>query len=184
MFSFFKKTTFGLPFLIIAGLLMLLWYELFHQHPTELPSNLIGEPLPHFELTNLYFPQQVFKPDDLKGQMSLLTVWASWCDACASEAPMLMKLKNELHIKLYSINYKDDPQAAKAWLAKYGNPFLITGSDTTGDAAIDLGVYGTPETFVISASGKILYRQIGPITEAIWREKIAPLMTQYAPKQA
>ena len=179
MITHSQKIKWIVPFVILFALLGLLWRELFYAKPNELPSALVGEPIPHFSLPRLHEPTLQFTHLDLKGRVSLLTVWASWCYACTYEAPMLMKIKDEYHVPIYSIDYKDDPSDAIAWLKKYGNPFEITGTDQTGDVAIDLGVYGTPETFVITAEGKIIYRHVGVITQTVWDESLYPIIKQY-----
>lgn len=175
-----QKLKFIIPLLIIFVLCALLWRELFSASTRDLPSTLLGENLPAFSLTNLNAPQYVFTAHDLPHEPVLLNVWASWCEACVLEVPMLLEINHDYKVKIYSINYKDDPQDAKNWLKKYGNPFVITGSDLNGDAAIDLGVYGTPETFIISPQGKIVYRHLGPITEKNWQEILYPLVKHYA----
>ncbi len=165
-----------IPLLVLFMLLGLLWRELFYSKPNELPSALIGETLPDFKLENLLLPAVSFTAHDLQGKVSLLNVWATWCYACSIEHPMLMKIKNKYHIPMYSINYKDDPEQARNWLSQHGNPYIQTGRDLHGDTAIDLGVYGTPETFVINQAGKIVYRHIGAIDQANWDKVIYPLI--------
>lgn len=164
------------PLLILFPLLGLLTYELFYAKPNELPSALIGEPVPEFKLENLLLPNVVFTEHDLQGKVSLLNVWATWCYACSLEHPMLMKIKNQYHIPMYSINYKDKPQDARTWLTQRGNPYIQIGRDIHGDTAIDLGVYGTPETFVINQAGKIVYRHIGAINQQNWDNVLYPLI--------
>jgi len=165
-----------LPFIILFTLLGLLWRELFYAKPNELPSALIGETLPDFKLENLLLPAATFTPRNLDGKVSLLNVWATWCYACGLEHAMLMKIKTQYHVPVYSINYKDDPNEAKAWLQQRGNPYVMIGRDKHGDAAIDLGVYGTPETFVINTAGKIVYRHIGAIDQRSWDNVLYPLI--------
>ena len=112
--------------------------------------------------------------------MSLLNVWATWCYACEIEAPMLLKIKTQYHIPIYSILYKDDPKEALLSLKKNGNPYVMIGLDRKGDTAIDLGVYGTPETFVISREGKIIYRHVGIINQTVWDSVLYPLIKKYS----
>jgi cytochrome c biogenesis protein CcmG, thiol:disulfide interchange protein DsbE len=168
-----------LPFILLFALLFLLWRELFYAKPNELPSALVGQSVPAFILPNLLAPQQTFSQKDLLGRVSLLNVWATWCYACSVEHPMLMKIKDQYHVPIYSIAYKDDANEAKKWLQQNGNPYVLTGHDSKGDAAIDLGVYGTPETYVISPEGKIIYRHIGVINQQNWEEVIYPLVKKY-----
>lgn len=168
-----------LLFLFLFLLLGLLWHQLFYSKPTEPPSALVGQDVPAFQIPSLYQPDHLFTPEAFAGRVALLTVWATWCEACSVEMPMLMKIKEQYHIPMYSIIYKDDPDAAKKWLQEYGNPFVMSGLDTEGDVAIDLGVYGTPETFVIDQSGKIIYRHVGIIDQEVWDEVIYPLIQEH-----
>lgn len=174
-----NKLKFILPFLILFTLLGLLWRELFYAKHSELPSALIGETVPHFQIPNLLQPNAYLSEEQFSGKVMLLNVWATWCYACTLEHPMLLKIQQEYHVPIYSINYKDDPSAARAWLARSGNPYLATGIDNHGDVAIDLGVYGTPETFVISPAGKIVYRHVGVIDQATWDKVLYPLIKKY-----
>lgn len=167
------------PFIILFALLGLLWRELFYSKPGQLESTLIGQSLPSFRLQTLDLAPVPFTPKNLQGKVVLLNVWATWCYACNLEHPMLMKIKDQYHVPIYSINYKDNPTEAKKWLQEKGNPYVITGIDKTGDVAIDLGVYGTPETFVISPDGKIVYRHIGIIDQKIWDDVLYPVVKQY-----
>jgi cytochrome c biogenesis protein CcmG, thiol:disulfide interchange protein DsbE len=164
----------SIPFLIVLLLLILLGYELYFSQHDILPSPLIGESLPYFQLPTL--DDQVLTNKTLLGKPALLTVWASWCYACAAEQPMLMRIKKNYHVPIYGINYKDNPVDARMWLAKNGNPFILTGIDQTGDVGIDLGIYGTPETFVINREGKIIYRHIGTIDQHNWDKILYPLL--------
>src|SRR5579883_890561 len=170
-----QKLKSAIPFLILFILLLLLWRELFYSTPNELPSALIGEPVPHFQLSTLTPPMKTFTQNDLRGHVSLLNVWATWCSACGMEHPMLMKISRQYHVPIYGIAYKDDPADVKQWLEKSGNPYVLLGDDKNGDVAIDFGVYGTPETFVINAEGKIVYRYIGAIDQKAWDNTLYPL---------
>ena len=168
-----------IPFILLFALLGLLWRELFFAKPSEIPSPLIGEKMPAFKLPVLSTPDKTFTQKELAGHVALLNVWATWCAACVYETDMLMKINTQYHIPIYSIDYKDDPVNATRWLQKYGNPYVLTGMDRSGDAAIDLGVYGTPETFVISPAGNIVYRHVGIIDQKAWDEVLYPLIKQY-----
>lgn len=174
-----RKLKHVIPFIILFALLALLWRELFYAKPNELPSPLIGKTVPHFQLPNLFAPNLPFTPKELTGRVTLLNIWATWCYACAVELPMLMKIREEYRVPVYGIAYKDDPDEVKKWLHKNGNPYVMTGDDKKGDVAIDLGVYGTPETYVISSQGKIVYRHIGVITQSHWDEVLYPLIRKY-----
>lgn len=171
-----NKLKLTIPFLILFILFGFLYYELFHAKPNELPSALIGEPVPAFSLPLINNPAAALTQNQLKHHVTLLNVWASWCYACGLEHEMLMKISREYHIPVYSILYKDDPAKAAAWLHEHGNPFVMTGNDSKGDVAIDFGVYGTPETFVISPAGNIVYRHIGAIDQETWDKVLWPLI--------
>src|SRR3990167_6967485 len=177
-----KNIKHSVPFFILFALLFLLWWELFHAHAQEIPSALVGEPVPQFELADILHADKPFTAEDLNGKVSLLNVWATWCYACNIEAPMLMRIKEKYHVPIYSIDYKDAANLAQQWLQKYGNPYTKIGMDKHGDVAIDLGVYGTPETFVISPNGKIVYRHVGVIDQKTWDEILYPLVKKYAVK--
>lgn len=167
------------PFLILFALLGLLGRELFYSNPNELPSALLGEDLPAFNLPNIFAGKDPLTPQQLKGRVSLLNVWATWCYACEAEHAMLMKITNQYRIPIYSIVYKDEAKNAIDWIVKKGNPYALIGDDKKGDVAIDLGVYGTPETFVIDKKGKIVYRHIGAIDQKTWDETLYPLIKKY-----
>ena len=175
-----------IPLVLVVGLLGLLFAGLRSGDPSSLPSVLIGKPLPDFNLAAIPqlkneagAPVPGFSSADLKkGKVSLLNVWASWCVPCLAEAPELAELAKQ-GVRLYGINYQGDKaEAAKRFLARHGNPFLAVGADETGMTAIDLGVYGVPETFVIDGSGRIVLRFPGAITPEVFAEKIKPAMEQ------
>jgi cytochrome c biogenesis protein CcmG, thiol:disulfide interchange protein DsbE len=173
-----------LPFALFIGLAGLFWYALETGDPSKLPSALIGKPVPQFSLPPLEGLKseggaeiESFGASDLvQGDPTIVNVFASWCVPCLEEHPLLMALAAEPGIRIYAINYKDDPASARRFLGRYGNPFSRVGTDTTGRTAIDFGVYGVPETFVISGDGKIAYRHVGPLTEEAITTKILPLM--------
>jgi cytochrome c biogenesis protein CcmG/thiol:disulfide interchange protein DsbE len=182
----------ALPFLIFAGLAGLFWYALQTGDPSRLPSALIGRPVPDFTLP----PLEGLKGDDGKampsfdaadlatGQATIVNVFASWCVPCLVEHPMLMALAKEKGVRLYGINYKDSPASARRFLGRYGNPYLRAGADASGRTAIEFGVYGVPETYVISGDGKIVYRHVGPLTEEAIATKLLPLVRPEADKPA
>jgi cytochrome c biogenesis protein CcmG/thiol:disulfide interchange protein DsbE len=174
-----KKAQKTIPFIILFILLGLLGWELFHSKPYELPSALIGENVPRFVLPNILPNQPTFTHHNFTGQVSLLNIWATWCEACTIEHSMLMKIKNDYHVPIYGIIYKDKVDDAITWLNQNGNPYERIGNDKKGDVAIDLGVYGTPETFVINAQGKIIYRHVGIIDQQIWDDILYPLIKKH-----
>ena len=124
-------------------------------------------------------PDKTFTQQDLQGHIALLIIWTSGCYACRLEQPILMKITQEYKIPIYSLNYGDGTNAAKSWLLKWGNPFVATGMDTAGYVAMQLGVYGTPETFLIDDQGMIRYRHVGVLDQNAWDEDLLPLVRQY-----
>ena len=149
--------------------------------PTEIPSPLIGKPVPDFNLPAVNKPNLRVSLAELKGRVTLLNVWASWCVACRSEHPLLMKLARETSIPIYGLNYKDQPEDARRWLVAFGNPYARSASDLDGKVGFNLGVYGVPETFLIDANGTVVYKHIGPLTETTWQEKLLPLLVRLTP---
>lgn len=144
--------------------------------PREVPSPLIDKPAPAFSLARLDAPEQQLGLEDLKGQVWLLNVWASWCVACRQEHPLLVELAGQNLVPIYGLNYKDKREEALAWLGRYGNPYIISLSDTEGLVGIDYGVYGVPETFVIDKQGTIRLKHIGPVTPEALRDTIMPMV--------
>jgi cytochrome c biogenesis protein CcmG/thiol:disulfide interchange protein DsbE len=161
-------------FVVMAGFLAIG----LKRDPREVPSPLIGKPAPAFDLPQLAQLDQRLAAKDLRGQVWLLNVWASWCVACRQEHPLLVELGKTGQVKLYGLNYKDKREDALGWLNNYGNPYLKSVSDTEGLVGIDYGVYGVPETFVIDKQGVIRYKQIGPVTPEALRDKLLPLVAQ------
>ncbi len=147
-------------------------------NPREVPSPFIGKPAPSFQLAQLAQPEQKFSPQQMQGQVWLLNVWASWCVACRIEHPLLVDLAKKDVIPIIGLNYKDKPDAALGWLGRFGDPYKLSIVDLDGRVGIDYGVYGVPETFLIDKAGVIRFKQIGPITEDAWRNKILPLVQQ------
>ena len=163
-------------FLPLAAFLILavfLWRGLY-LNPQTLESSLIGKPLPPFRLP-VFERGQFFSDAGFKGQVSLLNVWASWCPACQQEQVVLLALARE-GIAVYGLNYKDDKSSAQAWLKEWGNPYRKILIDKEGRTAINLGVYGAPETFVIDKKGIIRYRYAGILSDSVWQKEIKPLM--------
>lgn len=164
----------AVPFVFFVLLMLLLWAGL-GLNPRELPSPLVGQPAPAFELPELLDPEGRFQHEALLGQASLLNVWASWCVSCRAEHPVLMELARA-GVPVYALNYKDTRADAIAYLRRGGNPYRAIGFDEGGQVGIDWGVYGTPETFVIGPDGVIRYKHVGPLTQRVLAEKILPLM--------
>jgi cytochrome c biogenesis protein CcmG/thiol:disulfide interchange protein DsbE len=144
-------------------------------NPREVPSPLIGKAAPRFELPVLQQPDKLFSPDDMRGQVWLLNVWASWCASCRDEHPLLVALARQKELPILGLNYKDKGDDALAWLKRYGNPYRLSIADFDGRTGIDYGVYGVPETYLIDSEGVIRYKQIGPLTAQTLEGKILPL---------
>jgi len=144
----------------------------------DLPSVLVGKPVPQFSLPAVQGRTRGLETADLMGQVSLVNVFASWCVPCRAEHPLFMALSKTGEVPLYGMNYKDKPDQAEAWLAELGDPYTLLGADLDGRAGIEWGVYGVPETYVIDADGTIAYRQVGQITPQILEERLLPLVRQ------
>jgi cytochrome c biogenesis protein CcmG/thiol:disulfide interchange protein DsbE len=166
-----------IPLILFALLSLFLWRGLSLK-PQELPSAQVGQSLPLFNLPILGDAKKRVTTNTLLKQPILLNVWASWCAACIDEQLFLMQLKADNTIPIYGINYKDSSDKAIEWLAKWGNPYQLVAVDKQGRLAIDLGVYGTPETFLIDSQGIIRYRHVGVLDETSWQQTLLPLVRQ------
>lgn len=164
-----------LPLLVFIGITVFLAVGLTHD-PREVPSPLIGKPVPQFSLPPVRGRTLGLATGDLRGDVSLVNVFASWCVACREEHPLLMQIKRDSVLPIHGLDYKDQPADAARWLNEMGDPYTRTGADLDGRVAIDWGVYGVPESFVIDREGRIAYKQIGPITPAVWNQKLLPLI--------
>jgi cytochrome c biogenesis protein CcmG/thiol:disulfide interchange protein DsbE len=167
-----KTARYLIPLILFAVIMALLWKGL-QKDPHELPSALINQPVAEFSYPSLLNKQPITKQQFL-GHVTLLNVWATWCITCHAEHAVLMDIANSKEVVIYGLNYKDDPAAARQWLQKYGNPYQDVILDDKGTLAIDFGVYGTPETFIIDSQGIIRYKHIGAISPAAWKDKIEP----------
>ena len=165
------------PLLIFALLVGVFWLGL-GKDPTELPSALTGKPMPAFSLPVLGEEARQVSEQDLKGKPYLLNLWATWCPTCYVEHPYLLELAKQNRIRLIGLNYKDEREKALQYLSRLGNPYELTLVDADGMLGINLGVYGAPETFLVSADGVILYRRAGDLNERIWQDEIVPLLAQ------
>jgi cytochrome c biogenesis protein CcmG/thiol:disulfide interchange protein DsbE len=168
---------FAIPLAVFVVILAFLFVGL-GLNPREVPSPFIGKPAPAFQLAQLHAPDRAFTEKDLRGQVWLLNVWASWCISCRDEHPLLVELAKGKTVPLVGLNYKDKPDEAKAWLKQFGDPYQLSVSDLNGRVGIDYGVYGVPETFVIDKTGVIRYKHIGPITPEALESKILPLVRE------
>jgi cytochrome c biogenesis protein CcmG, thiol:disulfide interchange protein DsbE len=158
------------PLAIFLGLVVLFVIRLQSGDPSRIPSALIGHPAPQTNLPAVAGldrngePVPGIDPASFKGAVTVVNVWASWCVPCHDEAPLLMQLAKDTRLRVIGINYKDQPDNARRFLGRYGNPFVAAGADENGRAAIEWGVYGVPETFVVGRDARIAYKLVGPIT--------------------
>ena len=162
-------------FVVLAGILYL-GFTL--RDPTLLPSALVGQPFPEFDLPTLGDPPGRAGRDDIAGEVRLVNVWATWCPTCLAEHGELMRIRRETGLSIVGVNYKDDPVGARAWLDRHGDPYDFNVVDAAGDLGVELGVYGAPETFVVDAAGTIRYKRVGEVNGRVWKEEIAPLLAE------
>src|ERR1700704_2695061 len=160
-----------IPLVVFLGLAVLFLIRLGAGDISRIPSVLIGHPAPATVLPGVAGLERNGKPvpgleaDSFKGAVAVLNVWASWCVPCRDEAPLLLTLTRDPRVRILGINYKDSPENARRFLARYGNPYVANGADLNGRASIEWGVYGVPETFVVGRDGRIAYKLIGPLTK-------------------
>jgi cytochrome c biogenesis protein CcmG/thiol:disulfide interchange protein DsbE len=159
-----------IPFFLFIVLAVLFWRGLALD-PHHLPSVKIGQKLPDFELSSL--DNGTFKSSSMQGHIALLNVWASWCMSCADEQVTLMQLASQ-GVAIFGLNYKDSSENATQWLHEWGNPYRQVGEDIDGKVAINIGVYGAPETFLLDKQGIIQYRHVGALTPQIWKKEFLP----------
>ena len=171
------RIVFLLPVLAFVGIAMALGVGLTRK-PGEVPSALIGKPVPEFSLAPVQGRALGLSSNDLRGEVSLVNVFASWCTACRAEHAVLNAFAKQSAVPIYGLNYKDDADAARAWLKQMGDPYVTSLIDADGKVGIDYGVYGVPETFVIDRAGVVRYRQVGPVTAESMERRIAPLLQQ------
>jgi cytochrome c biogenesis protein CcmG, thiol:disulfide interchange protein DsbE len=170
-----RRLAFLLPAALFAVLVVVFSIGLTHD-PHLLPSALIDRPTPDFALPGLYAAAEGLSREDLAGRVTLVNFFASWCAPCREEHSELMALSRRRGVTLQGVAYKDKPEDARRFLDGLGNPFRRVGVDRDGRTAIDFGVYGVPETYVVDASGHIRYRQVGPLTAEDIEDKILPLI--------
>lgn len=166
---------FVLPLGVFALLVILLGIGLT-MDPKKVPSPLIGKPAPEFTLSRLHHLSTSFSPEDFKGKVWMLNVWASWCVSCRAEHKIITKLANMKLVNIVGLNYKDDPADGKRWLQQFGNPYTLSVVDFDGRTGIDWGVYGVPETFIIGKDGLIKHKHIGPVDAQALNDDIVPLI--------
>lgn len=173
-----RSLLFVLPVLIFIGAAVAFWLGLSgDRRPDSIPSVLLDKPAPAFDLPaveGLGVPG--LKTADLKGQVTVVNIWASWCLPCKAEHPLLVQLASESGARLVGIDYKDKPADARAFLAGLGNPFAAIGADAEGRAGIEWGISGVPETFILDSQGIVRFRWVGPLNAVDLKEKILPLI--------
>ena len=160
-----------LPVAVFAALCVLFFFALDND-PQKLPSALVGRPLPEFELPGLPDPEKTYRAADVIGKPFLLNVWATWCPSCRVEHATLVRL-SKAGVPILGLNYKDVSADALAYLKRYQNPFEWSISDEVGSLGFELGVYGAPETFFVDATGTIVHRYVGAITDEVWRRELS-----------
>ncbi|MCK5894950.1 MAG: DsbE family thiol:disulfide interchange protein [Endozoicomonadaceae bacterium] len=156
-------------FVVLAGFLFV---GLFLDKQT-LPSPLLDEPFPAFNLATLNAPDVMVSEHDLKGNIALVNVWATWCTSCRAEHPQLLAIADK-EIPIYGVNYKDDSEDARRWLQEFGDPYRFSVMDVKGRLGLDLGVYGAPETYLMDARGVIRYKHVGVVDVRVWKDILKP----------
>ena len=167
----------SIPLVIFMALVVFLYVGLYRD-PREVPSPLIGKAAPAFTLHQLHAPDKMLGTADMRGKVWLLNVWASWCESCRVEHPLLVEMARQNIAPIIGLNYKDKDDLGKAWLAERGDPYAVSVVDGDGRVGIDWGVYGVPETFVVDKAGVIRYKQIGAITVEALQKTIVPLIRE------
>lgn len=173
------------PVVIFLGMAALFGFALVAGDPSKLPSALIGKPVPKLEfaalegLSDAGKPVPGFSDESLRaGGVHVVNFWASWCAPCIDEHPLLMELRDKSGVPILGVNYKDPPDKARRFLGRYGNPFAKVGTDASGRGAIEWGVYGTPETFIVNGQGEIVYKHVGPISKKSLETVLLPMIEQ------
>ncbi len=165
-----------LPLIVVLLLIVFLVFGLTRGDPRALPSPFIGKPAPEFELPKLKDANATVGSQDLAGQVSLVNVWATWCAGCRQEHDFLMELEAYNEIPIYGLNWRDDRPKALQWISQLGDPYVASGYDADGRVGIDWGVYGAPETFLVSDDGTVLHKHLGPLNRSIWERDFVPLI--------
>jgi len=163
------------PIIVFASIAIMFAWGLT-QNPRDIPSNLIGKPVPQFNLPPVQGRTLGLASENLYGEVSLVNVFASWCAECRLEHPLILQLKAQGIVPIHGLNYKDQPNDAARWLNTLGDPYTRTGADISGRVGIDWGVYGVPETFVVGKDGRIAHKHIGPLSADVLEKTIIPLI--------
>ncbi len=164
-----------LPFAAFVALAMLFAFGLNPNRDIHaLPSPLIGKPAPAFTLPDVLDPSRTVGNSALKGQVYVLNVWATWCVPCREEQDSLLAIAKTQAVPIIGLNWKDNREKSKTWLEQLGNPYQAVAFDGDGRAAIDWGVYGAPETYLVGADGRIIFKYISPLTQQVWEQEFLP----------
>ena len=161
-------------FIVLVGFLLVG----LRRDPHEVPSPLINKSAPDFQLPQLQQATATVSAKEMRGKVWLLNFWGTWCVACREEHPLLVQYAKTGVVPIYGVDYKDERAAALQWLNEFGNPYTLTAFDVDGRTSIDYGVYGAPESYLVDRNGVIRFKQIGPITEDVWQNKIMPLVKE------
>jgi cytochrome c biogenesis protein CcmG/thiol:disulfide interchange protein DsbE len=172
---------YSIPLLIFAVIAVFLLKGL-GMNPREIPSPLIGKAVPEFALPSLEQADTQITHKDLLGRVYLLNVWATWCVSCRAEHQTLVELARSGKVDIVGLNWKDDRDKAQVWLRRLGNPYTLNIFDKKGRTAIDLGVYGAPETFLVDSQGIIRFKHAGPVTHDLFNKQILPIIEQLGSK--
>ena len=164
-----------LPLILFLGLAVLLGVGLkMADTKSQIPSPLIGKPVPPFALPTLFPPERIVNQDDFLGEPWLVNFWASWCVTCRVEHPVITDLAESGVVRVVGMNFRDQPEDAKAWLQRWGDPYDLHITDLDGRISIDFGVYAAPETFLVDPKGNIVFKHLGAVTPEVVRDEILP----------
>lgn len=173
-----RTLRFLIPLAVFAAIGVFAYLGL-QRDPREIPSPLIGRAAPDFTLPLLAEPGRTWSPQAMRGQVWLLNVWGSWCPGCRVEHPLLNELARRKAVPIVGIAWKDAPENASAWLAKFGDPYAVTVLDLAGRVAIDWGVYGAPETFLVDKTGIVRFKHVGPLTTDVIEGRLLPAVREW-----
>jgi cytochrome c biogenesis protein CcmG/thiol:disulfide interchange protein DsbE len=163
---------------VILGVLAIFFARGLNLNPGYIPSPFIGKPAPEFSLPSLRDSDTTVSTSSMRGQVALFNVWATWCVGCRQEHGFLNELAKSGGVPIYGLNWRDDRSAALRWLDTLGDPYVVSAFDAEGDVAIDWGVYGAPETFLVDRDGTVLHKHIAPLTPEVWRTQFLPIIEE------
>jgi cytochrome c biogenesis protein CcmG/thiol:disulfide interchange protein DsbE len=173
-----SRASFFVPLALFAVILVLGYLGFRLDDPHRLPSALLDKPFPEFSATVLGEPERTVSRADLVGTPVLVNVWATWCPTCKAEHEELIRIDRQSDLRIVGVNYKDDPAKAMRWLVDFGDPYEFVLEDGDGSRGVELGVYGAPESFLLDASGTIVYKRVGEINPRVWQDEIVPILNR------